>query len=200
MNDKTKQKITGYHGTKRENVENICTNNFNINEDKNNKLFLGYGIYFFDKYDDAVDWNIKAFIKELSYCPKYKILQEKYSIIESEIEVESDEILDLDEKENLFKLEMLVDKIKGKLITKPEYQRARNKTSAIINMLYKRGKLKKKVIVKTFIETIDMKNLSSFKNYARKMFCVKDVNVIVRNKENTELKEEDFEGIIFFYR
>lgn len=108
--------------------------------------------------------------------------------------------MDLDEKENLVKLEMLVDKIKGKLITKPEYQRARNKTSAIINMLYKRGKLKKKVIVKTFIETIDMKNLSSFKNYARKMFCVKDVNVIARNKENKELKEEVFEGIIFFYK
>ena len=44
MNEKT---LTGYHGTKKELVETICTNNFNINKDVNNKLFLGFGIYFF---------------------------------------------------------------------------------------------------------------------------------------------------------
>ena len=39
--------IIGYHGTKKELVESICTENFIINNDEDNKLFLGYGIYFF---------------------------------------------------------------------------------------------------------------------------------------------------------
>lgn len=58
--------MTGYHGTKKESVQSICVNNFNINEDVNNKLFLGFGIYFFYSCDDAIDWNVKNFIKEFS--------------------------------------------------------------------------------------------------------------------------------------
>lgn len=192
--------LTGYHGTKKENIDSICLNNFEINKDVNSKLFLGYGVYFFEKYSDAADWNVKSFIKEYKYFPKYEIMVQKYSIIESEIRISNEDVLDLDEKENLFKLEIALEKIKGKLITKPEYQRAKNKTSAMINMMYKRKLIKRKIIMKTFWEQINVKNLNSLKNYPRKMFCVKDISIIVKNKESKILDENDFESIVFFYR
>lgn len=193
-------KMTGYHGTKKESVESICTNNFVINEDVNNKLFLGFGIYFFYISDDALDWNIKSFIKEFSILPQCDMLLSKFSIIESNIELPQEDILDLDEKENLYKFEMLADKIKVKLAMSQEYARAPNKTAAILNMLYKKKLTTKKVISKTFFEEINTKNLHSFKNYPRKMFCVKDKSIIFENKEKLDIDENSFESIIYFYK
>ena len=73
--------IIGYHGTKKELVESICTENFIINDDKDNKLFLGYGIYFFYSCDDALDWNVKCFIKKFSNLPNWEMLLSNYAII-----------------------------------------------------------------------------------------------------------------------
>lgn len=192
--------MTGYHGTKKEAVQSICKNNFNINKDVNNKLFLGFGIYFFYSCDDAIDWNVKSFIKEFSTLPQYDILLDKFSIIESKIEVDDTEILDLDEKENLYKFEMLVDKIKMKLAMSQEYAKSQNKTAAILNMLYKKNLTFKKVISKTFIEEINTKHLHSLKNYPRKMFCIKDKSIILENKEKIDLNKNSFESIIYFYK
>lgn len=194
------EEMVGYHGTKKESVQFICANNFNINEDVNNKLFLGFGIYFFYSCDDAIDWNVKNFIKEFSTLPQYDMLLDKFSIIESKIKVDETEILDLDEKENLYKFEMLVDKIKVKLAMSQEYARSPNKTAAILNMLYKRKLTAKKVISKTFIEEIGTKHLHSLKNYPRKMFCVKDKSIILENKEKIDLNKNSFESIIYFYK
>lgn len=194
------EKMIGYHGTKKELVESICTNNFNINLDSNNELFLGFGIYFFYFCDDAIDWNIKRFMKEFSYLPQWNILLDKFSVIESTIEVSNDDILDLDEKDKLYKFELLIEKIKGKLSTKPDFIRAKNKTAAIINMMYKRNMINKKVISKTFIEQINTKYLNGLKNYPRKMFCVKDRSIILENKEKIDLSQNSFESIIYFYR
>jgi len=194
------EEIIGYHGTKKDNVESILINNFKINEDKYNKLFLGAGIYFFNICGDAVDWNIKSFIKEFSYLPEWNIYINKYSVIKSKINVNKEDILDLDEKENLYKFEMLVEKIKGKLEKKSEFLRAKNKTSAIINMMYCRNLINKKVIIKTFVEQINVKNLNSFKNYSRKMFCVKDEGIIKENKEKIDIDEEMFNSIVYFYK
>ena len=192
--------IIGYHGTKKELVESICTENFIINNDEDNKLFLGYGIYFFYSCDDALDWNVKCFIKKFSNLPNWEMLLSNYAIIESIIKVNKDEILDLDEKDKLYKFEILVEKIKGKLITKPEYLRAKNKTSAIINMMYRRNLIKKKLISKTFVEQINTKTFDSFKNYSRKMFCVKDCSIILENKEKLDIDKELFQSIIYFYK
>ncbi len=194
------EEIIGYHGTKKSNVESIITNNFRINEDRHNKLFLGAGIYFFDIYGDAIDWNVKSFISEFSYLPEWNAYINKYSVIESKIVVNASHILNLDEKENLYKFEMLVEKVKGKLQSKPEFIRARNKTSAIINMMYTRNLLKKKILIKTFVEQINVKNLSSFKSYSRKMFCIKDESIIKENKEKININEESFNSIVYFYK
>ncbi len=192
--------IIGYHGTKKENIESICKNNFIINKDEDNKLFLGYGIYFFYIYDDAVDWNIKSFMKEFSYLPGFEMIANKYGVIESKVQANEDDILDLDEKDKLYKFEILVDKFKGKLSTKQEYIRAKNKTTAIINMMYRRGLINKKILAKTFVEQINTKNLNAFKNYTRKMFCVKDSSIILENREKIDLDNNLFESIIYFYK
>ncbi len=194
------EEIIGYHGTKKELVKSICENNFIVNEDKDNNLFLGSGIYFFYLCDDAIDWNIKKFIKIFSYLPKWELLISKYTIIQSTIKVKQEDILDLDEKDKLYKFELLVEKIKGKLITKPEYIRAKNKTAAIINMMYKRNLITKKMIAKTFIEQINTKTFDAFKNYPRKMFCVKDKSIILENKEKVDISKEIFESIVYFYK
>ena len=194
------EKMTGYHGTKKELVESICTNNFNVDPDINNELFLGFGIYFFYFCDDAIDWNIKRFMKEFSCLPQWSILLDKFSVIESTIEVSKDDILDLDEKDKLYKFELLIEKIKGKLSTKSDFIRSKNKTAAIINMMYKRNMINKKVISKTFIEQINTKYLNGLKNYPRKMFCVKDRSIILENKEKIDLSQNSFESIIYFYR
>lgn len=192
--------VTGYHGTKRENIDLICKNNFSISLDKENKLFLGYGVYFFYLCEDALDWNIKKFIEEFKYLPEYEIVIKKYGIIESNIQVKEDDILDLDNKDKLYKLEILIKKFEGKFVTKPEYIRAKNKTSAIINILYNRKLMNKKILSKTFFEQIKTKELNSFKNYPRKMFCIKDTSIIIENKEETDINNDLFDSIIYFYR
>ncbi len=192
--------IIGYHGTKRENIDLICKDNFSMSLDKENKLFLGYGVYFFYLCDDALDWNIKRFIEDFKYLPGYEIILNKYGIIKSNIKLKENDILDLDNKDKLYKLEILIKKFEGKFVTKPEYLRAKNKTSAIINILYNRKLLNKKILSKTFFEQIKTKELNSLKNYPRKMFCVKDTSIIKENREETNIDSKLFDSVIYFYR
>lgn len=197
MNEETI--ITGYHGTDIKNAESICKKNFRINKDKYNKLYLGAGIYFFDNIDNALDWNIKKFKKDFRYKPEWKELIKSYTIIKGIISVKEKDILDLDKKENLYKLELLVTKINKKLESSPEYCRAQNKTAAIINTLYEIKEINKKLIVKTFFEKIETKKFNELKNYPRRMFCVKDVSIISKKLERIDIKEELFKSIIYFY-
>lgn len=191
--------IEGYHGTKSENIELICIENFNVNKDSNDKLFLGSGIYFFIELSDALDWNIKKY-KEIHHCiPTYEKIIEKYGIIKSIIVVDKEEILDLDKKDILRKFELLISKCNGKLITKEQYKNASNKTAAIINMMYSRGEIKRKVLLKTFFEPIGTKYLQGLKNYPRKMVCVKNNDVIKENIKVNKISKEEYDNIIYFY-
>lgn len=84
-------------------------------------------------------------------------------------------------------------------MTKTEYRRSKNKTSAIINMMYRRKLITRKVIIKTFVEEIKPKIFDSFKSYPRKMFCVKDKSIIFNNKEVENLNEELVKSVMYFY-
>ena len=193
------QTIIGYHGTNKNNVASICTKNFRINRDEYNRLYLGAGIYFFFNLDDALDWNIKLFKRKFGYYPELDKLTDKYSIIEAQIKADENDILDLDKKENLFKLELLIKKIDEKLKDSYNYKSASNKTSAIINFLYEIGEIKRKIIIRTFFEKIGTKNFNELKLYLRKMLCVKDISIISENKEIIDIKENLFKSIIYFY-
>ncbi len=192
--------IEGYHGTDKENIESICSNNFEIKKDLKNKLFLGFGAYFFFEYEDAVDWNVKELRDDLNRVPKYNELQNKKSVVKADIKCKDTDILNLDDKEMLLKFEILVEKYQGKLSTKPEFINAKNKTAAIINMLYQRKLIKRNIIIKTFIETIKTNRfLQSLKNYPRKMVCVKDNKYISNIYEYNELSKEKYDSIVYFY-
>lgn len=191
--------IKGYHGTSKDNASLIIKDNFRINKDENNKLYLGTGVYFFYKIDDAVDWNIKLFEKEYSSVPKWQELIDNYSVVESEIYVDNRDILDLDQKENLYKLEMLIKKFEKKLESRQDYWTAKRKTSAIINYLYEIKEIKKKVVIRTFFEQIRIEKFNELKLYPRKMFCVKDISIISKNKEKLDIEESLFNSIIYFY-
>lgn len=192
--------IEGYHGTDKENIESICSNNFEIKKDLKNKLFLGFGAYFFFEYEDAVDWNVKELRDDLNRVPKYDELQNKKSVVKADIKCKDTDILNLDDKEMLLKFEILVEKYQGKLSTKPEFINAKNKTAAIINMLYQRKLIKRNIIIKTFIETIKTNRfLQSLKNYPRKMVCVKDNKYISNIYEYNELSKEKYDSIVYFY-
>lgn len=192
--------IEGYHGTDKENIESICSNNFEIKKDLKNKLFLGFGAYFFFEYEDAVDWNVKELRDDLNRVPKYDELQNKKSVVKADIKCKDTDILNLDDKEMLLKFEILVEKYQGKLSTKLEFINAKNKTAAIINMLYQRKLIKRNIIIKTFIETIKTNRfLQSLKNYPRKMICVKDNKYISNIYEYNELSKEKYDSIVYFY-
>jgi len=191
--------IEGYHGTERKNIELICANNFIVNQDLNNKLYLGSGVYFFIELSDALDWNIKEYKKRYNCIPIYEKMVEQYGIIKSIIIVREDEILDLDKKDALRKFELLISKCSGKLFSKEQYKNAKNKTAAIINMMYSRGEIKRKVIIKTFFEEIGAKYLYSFKKYPRRMLCVKNNDVIKENTSINETSKEEYDSIIYFY-
>jgi len=199
MNKHLKE-IIGYHGTKKKLAKSICQNNFVINKDLDNKLYLGAGIYFFHICEDAIDWNIKNFKSVLNRLPNFKELIKKYTVIESRIQVNENEILDLDERENLYKLEKLVELFEKQLENNLEYKTAKYKTTAIINLLYKNGYMNSKVLSKTFIGKFSPVYLEKFDSYPRKMFCVKDESIIVSNKEKLDINEKVFESIIYFYK
>lgn len=192
--------IEGYHGTDKEKIESICLNNFEINKDYENKLFLGFGVYFFFEYEDAVDWNIKKLKDDLNRVPKYDELKNKKGVIKADLKFQDTDVIDLDDKETLFKFELLVEKYQGKLSTKREFINAKNKTAAILNMLYNRKLIKRNIIIKTFIETIKTnKFLSSLKNYPRKMICIKDNKYIYNIQKYDGLSEDKYNSIVYFY-
>ena len=60
--------------------------------------------------------------------------------------------------------------------------------------------MNKKILSKTFFEQIKTKELNSFKNYPRKMFCIKDTSIINKNKEEKNINNDLFDSIIYFYR
>ena len=191
--------MEGYHGTLKENLESICIDNFNINPDTNNKLYLGYGIYFFVELNDALDWNIKQYKDQHNCNPRYEKIIEDYGIIKSIIVVNKNEILDLDNKDILRKFELLISKCIGKLVTKEQYIKAPNKTAAILNMMYHRGEIKRKVIIKTFFEPIGTKYLNTLKNYPRKMICIKTNDIIKQNAIVDDISKEEYDSIMYFY-
>lgn len=84
-----KLKLTGFHATSKENVNNIVTDTFIINRKRNND-WLGHGIYLFMYKVDADSWA-----KGTYYC------RDNPAIIKCFIEVERDKYLDLDNPEEM---------------------------------------------------------------------------------------------------
>lgn len=168
--------IIGYHGTTKTNAFNIYSSQcFIPNEDEQNKLFLGRGIYFYCDKKDAVFWNIKN-MRDARLKQEYMTYVKEYDILEVLIGVEEEELLDLDDLNNYLKFQNYCERVSNVLKTSDFYKNAQNKDAAIINFMEKRGELgKTKVIKKIYSQS--NRFFDKIKVY-RTMLCVKDKSLI----------------------
>lgn len=74
--------LTGYHGTSKQNAENIINQNMFL-VSNGSKEWLGRGIYFYPNFADALQWSTKEY-------------QDGGVVIHALIKVRENEIIDLD--------------------------------------------------------------------------------------------------------
>lgn len=105
----------GHHGTDSSSANSILASNFSISV--GDAEWLGDGVYFFvdglnsDTTTLAMNWATCEAWDKVSRTRKYK----NYAVIESEIQVEEEEFLDLTVKEGVEVLEYLTEKYLDKL-------------------------------------------------------------------------------------
>lgn len=104
-----------YHGTLRANaLQIIKEQNFIIKDDIENKLFLGTGAYFYLNKEDALEWNNRTIIKQgkRKIFPSFIELKNKYSIVCAICNVNEENLLDLDNRNDVLKYKLILEKIK----------------------------------------------------------------------------------------
>lgn len=184
------EKYKLYHATDIKSASNIIkTNKFDILKDEYNKELLGEGAYYYEDRQDAIEWNSRT-INKISnkLFPSYKELKDMYSIIESEIEVETEDILDLDIRENIIKYKIAVKTVKDFLKDIHNYN-DKNRLGTIINFLYLKNKTNKKMIIRTILYKIPNDyGISIFK----RVYCIKDINIILNYKLSTPMNWNEY--------
>ena len=187
-----------YHGTKRENVLKIIdSQKFIVNEDEENKLFLGKGAYFYLDKMNAVDWNCRDVAnKNKIIFPDFIEVNNMYSIVYAECDVDVNNILDLDTREAIIKYKRIVNKIR-KYLESIENYRDKNETATILNLLSKKGLLDGiYVVVRTFPYPVDKKlGITIPKN----VVCVKNTEIL-KNYKKIEMTKEEYNKMKLMYK
>lgn len=183
-----------YHGTTKENAIVIIENkDFLINEDEENKLYLGCGVYFFEKSVHAVAWNIRLFQKKNMRNPIFSELLNSYAVVAANLDISEENILDFDDLEDNKLFDMLVMKIKRNfnLDINGDYV-------ALINFM-QRNKLIDDVYVVKKIFTLPIRGnrWGRLKNISRIVYCVKNKNVIGDLKE-VPISEKEFNSAVYY--
>ena len=187
-------KIDVYHGTTKENARSIVENKeFRINDDKNDKLYLGAGIYFFEEKIHAVTWNIHLFRKNKIGNLAFKALLEGYSVIRARLNIIDDNILDLDDLNDNRVLDILALKVKEKFGVQ-----INNNYVAYINFL-QRNELIPNICVmkKNFTYKIRNNTWGRLKSISRAVYCVKDKSII-SNIEELEITKKEFDSAVYY--
>lgn len=179
-----------YHATNIKSANNIInTNKFDVPKDIENRELLGEGAYYYQDRQDAIEWNSRTINKKSGKLfPSYKELKDMYAIIESEVEVENNDILDLDIRENVIKYKIAVETVKDSLKDIHNYN-DRNELGTIINFLYLKNRMKKKMIVKTILYKIP----SSYGiKILKRVYCIKDTKILVNYKLSTPINWNEY--------
>lgn len=184
------EKYKLYHATNIKNAKNIInTNKFNVPKDIENKELLGEGAYYYRDRQDAIEWNSRTINKISSKLfPSYKELKDIYAIIESEVEVENNDILDLDIRENVIKYKIAVETIKDSLRDIHNYN-DKNELGTIINFLYLKNKMKKKMIIKTILYKLPF---SYGIKILKRVYCIKDTKILSNHKLSTPIEWNEY--------
>lgn len=179
-----------YHATDIKSANNIInTNKFNVPEDTENRELLGEGAYYYQDRQDAIEWNSRTINKKNKRLfPSYKELIDMYAIIESEVQVEDNDILDLDIRENVIKYKIAVKTIKDYLKDIHNYN-DKNELGTIINLLYSKNMVKKKIIIKTILYKIP----SSYGiKIIKRVYCIKDTKILLNYKLSTPINWNEY--------
>ena len=87
---------TGYHATPKFNKNNILENGFSKSlNNKDNPLWLGEGVYFWNSLYYAVEWNVIKLKKNTELENNFNNLMENYLIFKVDIECDEEKLLDL---------------------------------------------------------------------------------------------------------
>lgn len=191
------EKYKLYHATERKKALNIIkTKRFDIPKDTENKEFLGEGAYYYDSRTNAIEWNSKS-VKDTCKAnfPSYKDMLDKYSIITSNIQIEENEILDLDNRSDIIKYKIAVKIVKERLQDIDNYN-DRNELGTIINYLYQNKKMKRKMIVKTIMYPIP--NSYGVK-LNKRVYCIKDKSIILDFSMDKNIDWEEYRELEKLY-
>ena len=146
------ENITGYHGTIKEAAKNIIETQ-KIDNSIGDEEWLGRGKYFYDRYTNAIEYNMKKYNenKNINELISYNNLIINYAILETTIKCAKEDILNLDEIIILSKFVWAWEKIYNKVKENPNFQKLKYRDGYIIDyMINEIPGCKYKVVVKTF--------------------------------------------------
>lgn len=200
MNNK---RIEGYHATtKKYAIEINKTQIFKVDNEKANQKFLGRGIYFYLDRANAVDWTIKMYKNENNkQLPENaNDIIENYRVLTADIIVDESKILDLDERQNIEKLNIMINLVKQHL-KKYSAQNNNKFLAVVLNYLEKNNYLEGiDVVQRTFSYPVASTQEVKGINYINKtMICVKNNCVIsnIKISKKITLKEYNYSMIIY---
>ena len=123
-----------YHGTKSEYANNILKKQ-KYYMSHNNDDWLGTGIYFYTRLEDAILYNIRKYKNEYKKYPEYENLIKNRKILVSKISYNKDEEIDLNDFENLSKFLMLWKTFIERIKKCEKYSKTRIKDGVVIDWL-----------------------------------------------------------------
>ena len=202
------ENITGYHGTIKEAAKNIIETQ-KIDNSIGDEEWLGRGKYFYDRYTNAIEYNMKKYNenKNINELISYNNLIINYAILETTIKCAKEDILNLDEIIILSKFVWAWEKIYNKVKENPNFQKLKYRDGYIIDyMINEIPGCKYKVVVKTFDRiTKEFKNRRKdnivfdstriIYEIKQKYICVQDESVIKKIKENNKNFQKEYNAI-----
>lgn len=198
----------GYHGTTKMSAENILITQ-KIDDSTGEEEWLGKGKYFYDKYTNAIEYNMRKYNenKSISDPITYKNLTKNYTILETVIKCPEKDILNLDEIIILSKFIWAWEKIYNKVKDNQEFKELNYKDGYIIDyMLNEIPDCKYKIVMKTFdriTRNIKYKGKDNvvfdktriIYEIKQRYICVKDENVIETIYENKKDYQKEYDNI-----
>lgn len=198
----------GYHGTTKMSAENILITQ-KIDDSIGEEEWLGRGKYFYDRYTNAIEYNIRKYNenKSISEPISYKNLTKNYTILETVIKCPEKDILDLDEIIILSKFIWAWEKIYNKVKDNQEFKELNYKDGYIIDyMLNEIPDCKYKIVMKTFDritrnvkyrgkENVVFDKTRIIYEIKQRYICIKDENVIETIHENEKDYQREYDNI-----
>lgn len=154
--------ITGYHGTTMDSAKKIIKDNAFLISNKNDE-WLGEGIYFYEKYSDAIKWELKD---------KHK----SEAVLHVIVEINNDEYIDFDSDEGKKLFEGMMRIIKEENIVIDDKSSQKNQCSTM-NYIWQNNPNIKVIFASFPTEKSIYKVMLPYRTLRRE-FCVRSNDVI----------------------